>query len=103
MEAFSSRAARNRKNNKRNSHAKKEKRIIIIRKITITVKTKKITNQGTDTDKYNESLKESSEMITNQVYISVKHNKSLKESRERSFTNVTKIPKTTLILDYSSF
>ena len=63
----------------------------------------KIINEGRDTDKYNESLKESSEMITNQVYNSSKYNKSLKESRERGFTNMTKIPKTTLILDYSSF
>ena len=93
-----SRAARNRKNKKRNNHAKKD-----IAKIAITAKTTKITNQGRDTDKYNESLKESSEMITNQVYVSVKHNKSLQESRERGFGNVTKMPKTTLILDYSSW
>ena len=92
-----SRAARNRKNNKRNNHAKKD-----IPKITITAKITKIINQGRDTDKYNESIKESSEMITNQVFNSGKHNKSLKESRERGFTNMTKIPKTTLILDYSS-
>ena len=32
----------------------------------------------------------------NQVYNSGKYNKSLKESRERSFTDVTKIPKITI-------
>ena len=53
-------AARNRKNNKRNNHAKKD-----IPKITITAKITKIINQGRDTDKYNESLKESSKLMTN--------------------------------------
>ena len=48
-----SRAARNRKNNKRNNHIKND-----IPKITITAKITKIINQGRDTDKYNESLKE---------------------------------------------
>ena len=51
-----SRAARNRKNNKRNSHAKKD-----TPKIKITAEITKIINQGRDTDKYNESLKESRE------------------------------------------
>jgi len=86
-----SRAARNRKNNKRNSHAKKD-----IPKITINAKKTKIINQGRDTDKHNESFKESSEMITNQVYNSGKHNKSLKKSRERGFTDGSKIPKITI-------
>ena len=86
-----SRAARNRKNNKRNNHAKKD-----IPKITINAKITKIINQGGDTDKHNESFKESSEMITNQVYNSGKYNKSLKESRERGFTGGTKIPKMTI-------
>ena len=83
-----SRDARNRKNNKRNNHAKKD-----IPKITITAKILRIINQGRDTDKYNESLQGSSEMITNQVFNSGKYNKSLKKSRERGFTDVTKIPK----------
>jgi len=86
-----SRAARNRKNNKRNNHAKKD-----IPKITINAKKTKIINQGRDTDKHNESFKESSEMITNQVYNSGKHNKSLKKSRERGFTDGSKIPKITI-------
>jgi len=86
-----SRAARNRKNNKRNNHAKKD-----IPKITINAKITKIINQGGDTDKHNESFKESSEMITNQVYNSGKYNKSLKGSRERGFTDVTKISKMTI-------
>ena len=90
-EALMSRAACNRKNNKRNNHAKKD-----IPKTTITAKITKIINQGRDTDKHNESLKESSKMITNQVYNSGKYNKSLKESRERGFTDVTKIPKMTI-------
>ena len=51
-----SRAARNRKNNKRINHAKND-----IPKITITAKITKIINQGKDTDKCNEPLKESSE------------------------------------------
>ena len=86
-----SRAARNRKINKRNNHAKKDIPII-----KITAKTTKIINHGRDTDKHNESLKESSEMITNQVYNSGKYNKSLKESRERGFTDATKILKITI-------
>ena len=57
MEALLSRAARKRKNNKCNNHAKKD-----IPKITITAKLMKIINEGRDTDKYNESLKESSEI-----------------------------------------
>ena len=48
-----SRASHNRKNNKRNHHAKKDKP-----KITITAKIAKITNQGSDTGKYNNSMKE---------------------------------------------
>ena len=84
-------AARNRKNNKRNNHVKKD-----IPKITITAKITKIINQGRENDKYNELLKESSEMITNQVYNSGKYNKSLKESRERGYTDVTKIPRMTI-------
>ena len=48
-EALMSRAARNRTNNKRNNHAKKD-----IPKITIITKITKIMNQGRDTDKYNE-------------------------------------------------
>ena len=91
MEALLSRAARKRKNNKCNNHAKKD-----IRKITITAKLMKIINEGRGTDKYNESLKESREMITNQVYNSGKYNKSLKASRERGFTYGTKIPKITI-------
>ena len=47
-----SRAARNRKNNKRNNHAKKD-----IPKITITAKITKIINRGRENDKYNELLK----------------------------------------------
>ena len=91
VEALMSRAARNRKNNKRNNHAKKD-----IPKITITAKIRKIINQGRENDKYNELLKESSKMITNQVYNSGKYNKSLKESRERGYTDMTKIPKMTI-------
>ena len=91
-------------------------------KITITAKITKITNQGSDTSKYNKSLKENREMgftdatkiskitiiakitkITNQGSDTGSYNKSLKESRERGFTNVTKRPKTTLILDDCSF
>ena len=86
MEALLFRAAR-----KNNNDAKKD-----IPKITITAKITKIVNQGRDTDKHNESLKESSEMIPHQVYNSGKHNKSLKESREGGFRDVTKIPKITI-------
>ena len=93
-----SRAARNRKNSKGNNHAKKD-----VPKTTINYCKNNENNKSRDTDKYNEPLKESGEMIPNQVYNSGKYNKSLKETRERGFTNVTKIPKTTLILDYSSF
>ena len=39
-----------------------------IPKITINAKITKIINQRGDTDKHNESFKESSEMITTQVY-----------------------------------
>ena len=85
-----SRAARKRKNNKCSNHAKKDKS-----KITITAKITKIINQGSDTGKYNESLKESCEK-TNQVNNSGKYNKSLMERRERGFTDVTKIPKITI-------
>ena len=45
-------------------------------KVTIIAKIIKMTNQGNDTGKYN---------------------KSLREGRERGFTNVTKIPKITII------
>ena len=86
MEALLSRGVRNRKNSKHSKHAKKD-----TTKITITAKITKTVNQGRDTDKYIESLKESSEMITNQVFNSCKYNKSLKESRERGFTVATKI------------
>ena len=88
-------------------------------KITITAKITKITNQGSNTGKYNKSLKDSRERnftdvtkipkitiiakitkTTNQGSNTGKYNKSLKENRERRFTNVTKRPKTTAILDY---
>ena len=68
-----SRNARNRKNNKYHNCAKKTKNKT---KMTIIAKRTKITNQGSDTGKYN---------------------KSLKERRKRGFINVTKIPKITII------
>ena len=82
----------------------------------------KITNQGSDTNKYNKSPKESRERgfpsvtkvpkitiiaritkITNQGSDTGKYNKSLKESREKGFTNVTKIPNLTMLIDTISF
>ena len=80
-----SRAARNRKNNKLNNHAKND-----IPKITINAKITKIINQGGDTDKRNESFKESSEMITNQVYNSGKYNKIIEREQGKGLHRCNK-------------